>query len=382
MSTRNILWNQQYTLYPPQGGSIIVGPKGQVVSSGTNQVEGDEFLDPHPYSLVYYDRGDGTYVFKTRCGAVPDTNIGLLQVECSQDRAWTSNDDSELYGKLREAYDDSDFNAGVFAGELGETTDMLAGNLRRLAQAGRLARRGRLSEAAKVLGKHPRRSTERAEKSGQGIDERWLELQYGWKPLMGDISNLADLIASKDKPRTRRIWVQKSIGMTPYTNYTNMLAEGKGKYSKRIIAYMREPRPLLAVRLGLQDPFSVAWELLPFSFVADWVYPIGDYIEARSFASRAEGLFVITTRRKFNVRCDKRKSTYTPTGCWVLQPEPGLLAWHRRVELTREVVATLPQVDLPVWKNPLGGPGERLANAVALVSAIFGGGISIGPKGS
>jgi len=31
--------------------------------------------------------------------------------------------------------------------------------------------------------------------------------------------------------------------------------------------------------LGLYDPLSVAWELVPFSFVADWFIPIGTYLD-------------------------------------------------------------------------------------------------------
>ncbi len=31
--------------------------------------------------------------------------------------------------------------------------------------------------------------------------------------------------------------------------------------------------------LGLTDPYSVAWDLLPFSFIADWFIPIGTYLD-------------------------------------------------------------------------------------------------------
>jgi hypothetical protein len=32
--------------------------------------------------------------------------------------------------------------------------------------------------------------------------------------------------------------------------------------------------------LGLLNPLQVAWELVPFSFVVDWILPIGSFLEA------------------------------------------------------------------------------------------------------
>lgn len=36
----------------------------------------------------------------------------------------------------------------------------------------------------------------------------------------------------------------------------------------------------MPARFGLVNPLEVAWELLPFSFVADWFLPIGGYLNA------------------------------------------------------------------------------------------------------
>jgi hypothetical protein len=41
------------------------------------------------------------------------------------------------------------------------------------------------------------------------------------------------------------------------------------------------PIKLLTI-VGLSDPLSVAWEVVPFSFVLDWFLPIGNYIESFS----------------------------------------------------------------------------------------------------
>lgn len=379
MSARNRYWDNQYQLTDPYYGTkITVGSKGQVVSTGTNYTPAErlakDWSHPHNYSLVYYDRGDSYGQVWNKCYS--KYAYQLLKAEAKINRPWTANDDIKLYNKLKEKYDDSEFSAPIFVGELGETTDMLAGNLRRLAQAGRLARKGNLIEAAKVLGKEPRRHFQRHAKPTQGLAQRWLELQYGWLPLMSDISHLADYIATLDKPGKRRISANHWIGMTPYSNYLYGKCSGTGKYSKQIIAYVTEDRPSPLERLGLLDPESVVWELVPFSFVADWVYPIGSYLDARSIARRAKGTFVITTKTAYNSRVEQ--ITAPDIGCWQWQDrQPQLLCWHRRVELVRNVYTSLPDVKPPVFRKPFGGPGHRLANAVALVVSIFGGKINV-----
>lgn len=43
---------------------------------------------------------------------------------------------------------------------------------------------------------------------------------------------------------------------------------------------INNPDLLLPAKVGLTNPLSVAWELIPFSFVVDWFLPIGKYLDA------------------------------------------------------------------------------------------------------
>lgn len=381
MSSRNKAWDDRYTVELPQGGTILVGHYGGLVSSGANWQLGEPPSQPHAYSIDYWDRGDSYYRLERNaaCGPGLSEIWGLCQASARPERDWTSNDDLELYGKLRKKYDDSDFNAPIFVGELGEAADMLAGNLYRLARAGLMAKRGHFREALDTLRKKaPKKRGKKLAKGREldGLSQRWLELQYGWKPLVEDISNLADFIASNDRPRTTRKFARQFIFMKPYCNYGNLGASGGGKMQKQIIAYVSEDRPSPPERLGMLDPAVVAWELMPFSFVADWVYPIGDYLEARAFARRAKGTFVITKKTRYNARVGGSYSkSYDPSAfsCYVPQTDVMPLCWEQRVLLERTIWPSLPSVDLPTFKNPLGLSGKKLANAVALVVSVFAG---------
>lgn len=37
-----------------------------------------------------------------------------------------------------------------------------------------------------------------------------------------------------------------------------------------------------ATRLGLTDPLTIGWELVPYSFVVDWAMPVGNFLLALS----------------------------------------------------------------------------------------------------
>lgn len=310
-------------------------------------------------------------------------------------RPWTAADDAKLYNKLEEAFDNGGFNALVSAGELGESVDMLANRARQLARAALAAKKGNFGKAANILSASPgskagRRKPsappstgkprKRPPRDGLGeqdhnrVSDSWLELQYGWLPLMGDIYTLSEQIANLDKPKKRRLRVSSFIGINPVVGFPGVAAGG-GRFTKQIIAYVEEDRASWPEALGLLDPELLAWELLPFSFVADWFLPIGNWLQARAFANRAKGRFVITERTRWT------------TALAGVQPDPTnprIYANGRRTNVTikRRVYSSLPNVKLPSFKDGLLGSPLRLANAAALIASIFGASNKPKPKQS
>lgn len=377
MSSRNILVDARE--YIP-GTSAKWGRYFSLVSSGTNQTKGKP-LEPHDYTLTLSDRFDGYYKVEKDCAGLEGSNSGIV-IAATPSRPWGYSDNAKLYGKLEEMYDLSDFNAGIFAGELGKTTDLLADRARQLAKALLAAKNGRFAQAAAALGVggsrkvSPSTSKRHRDDAGpqdpQRISDGWLELQYGWKPLLADVYDLADTIAKADKPRMKRIVARHSIPWIPTISVpSHFYVNGYGRMSKQIVAYVSEDRPSWPVALGLTDPLSIGWELTPFSFVVDWFMPVGDWLKMRSFAYRAKGVFVTTTTEKYDVRIGATKTYTCPLGneFKVKLVAPGR---SRYVKMSRVVSTSLPQAPLPTFSNGLG-VGNRLANAVALLAGIFSG---------
>jgi hypothetical protein len=68
------------------------------------------------------------------------------------------------------------------------------------------------------------------------------------------------------------------------------------------------------------NPYSVSWELLPLSFVADWVFQVGDYLESMEnaylFASNFRGgyftkTFMGSVRNTYDIQY-ANKTGYNP----------------------------------------------------------------------
>lgn len=376
MSSKYFYVNEQQSIVAANGTTYF----GRITfrnSSGQNQ-DKTKPLEPHNYSINAYDRYDCLVKFVRYDGTV---NYGSYQCTGTRSRAWTSSDDYELYAKLEAKYDLGEFNAGVFAGELGETVDMLADRTKQLAKALLAAKKGRFAQAAYILGvggdrkvspstRHRHRD-DAGPQHPQSISGGWLELQYGWKPLVGDIFALADQIAKADKPRQKRIFAKQDIRVKPDTSsYLTVSAAGGGKYGKSIVAYITEDIPSWPQALGLMDPELVAWEVVPFSFVVDWFYPVGSWLQARAFAQRAKGKFVTTTRDIYHVHITGIVPPAYVNGWTKTLVQTG---WYRYVNMQRVVTDVLPSVPLPVFNvEGLTGSGIRLYNAAALLTGIFG----------
>jgi len=168
---------------------------------------------------------------------------------------------------------------GVMFGEANKTLEHIAVSIRRLYWIYYLARRGRWSVLRKMFPKNP----------SKGAANGWLEFQYGWLPLMSDLYGLQQQLKEgfrKEGFLIRAIgqaqepWPAKdALPITP-VDFFDGVTSGKGEYLSRTVIYsVIEDSKLYALnQLGLINPALIAWELVPLSFVVDWILPIGDLI--------------------------------------------------------------------------------------------------------
>jgi len=122
--------------------------------------------------------------------------------------------------------------------------------------------------------------------STRDVANGWLEWQYGWKPLMSDIFGIADesirvvinkverIKASAKQPLTdsNRRFLGTVQSQVPY-----VIRDGKGFTACSMKIELDIPAFDLARWTSL-NPVSLGWELIPYSFVADWFFDVGSYL--------------------------------------------------------------------------------------------------------
>lgn len=118
------------------------------------------------------------------------------------------------------------------------------------------------------------------------------------------------------------------------------------------------------------DPRVIAWELLPFSFVADWFVDIGGYLQLLE-DSLGHGL----TFKRGYVTTGRMKESTTEVVGYVPSASPvyyDLRSQYRYTSKNRAKLTSWPRPAYPTLKINLGA--YRIASAGALVLQAMTGG--------
>lgn len=296
--------------------------------------------------------------------------------------------------------------------EVGKTMDHLTNTALRLSRAFVGLKKGRLSTVMKELGfemrkpdkkkfRYHTRLTRRggyverirqgefriiksssdslARRSERTARAWWLEITYGWKPLLQDIQTQAENLARYQtaisqqprkvvaKAKTRELY-QSDQSWSYAKVFTTADVVRRTKLS---IKYRVPVPPDLKTQFGLTDLALVAWEVIPFSFVFDWILPVGNYLESLSAFNGLEFSSGTLTQSYFKVI----KSGLVPKPAFGTNPKTWLTmqsetnVTNNRFNVNRYVLTSFPAVPYPRLKNPLSF--AHMASALALLSTIF-----------
>lgn len=348
---------------PCGGGSYSAFSRSKSWSGGDRTSQGD--TTPHPYAMTLGEKTEGIVKH------IPTGSLSAM-TPCFGG-AWvnppvfSASDDNILLDKLREAIRGHEFNLGVFLGTQHQTFSMITDTAFRVRQGlNALLRRGRLRDIIKALntGKVDVRSGFNVNSlDHRDLSSRWLEASYGWLPLLSDLDNGARALATatdhyySKEYRVRRRVTSFDVQVSSPSICT---AEGNAYIRKQII-YRVNPMDSFEsqlVLLGLKEPYSLAWELFPWSFVCDWAIPIGSFLDNLAFFPHLKGDWVKTTST-YSTVSHKLK----PSASWSqISPQKTL-----EVTVSRTVGSGSLAVPLPSFTNPFNGSWRRAANAVALL---------------
>jgi hypothetical protein len=275
-------------------------------------------------------------------------------------------------------------NLGQAYAERAQTARLIGDAAIRIAKTLNNLKKGNFVGAARDLGVGvPKRAHARFKKSypkrqAEAVSQAWLELQYGWKPLLSDVYGAAEQLAqSHNRPATKTVKSRKS--KTIPISYRTKVTYGKAVLetvrtgtSKVDVTYsityaMTSPNIASAKEMGLTNPLLIAWELLPFSFVADWFVPIGSYIG--NLDATLGCTFLNGYRTIYQIADSTSMVSYNGIDNYSVQQNGFKVGQMKDVRVDRATLSGFPSPTFPPVKNPASY--LHCANAIALLTQLF-----------
>lgn len=173
---------------------------------------------------------------------------------------------------------------GAAFAEWQQSLGMIANRSIQLAKAARSLRKGDFNGFLRELGVKPKRKHRRKPpkyKLADDVSGLWLEYWFGWAPLYGDIFSAGNVIGqpipfgSASGTGTSGFRKQADYGYGDYQRWDITINAKMGGDIQLV-----NPNLFLLQRVGVLNPVSIGWELVPFSFVVDWATGIGAFIDS------------------------------------------------------------------------------------------------------
>lgn len=124
-------------------------------------------------------------------------------------------------------------------------------------------------------------------RNAKSFGNLWLEFHFGWEPMVKDIYEGLEVMTRPVKT----LWAKSSASESYSRTYSAMINgselmtykdAGSARSVMQTGIVVNNPNIVLANQLGLLNPVSIAWELVPFSFVADWFSNVGAVLNSMS----------------------------------------------------------------------------------------------------
>lgn len=399
-SYAGVAGNRGYTEYRTTG----TGVKSQVIQTTPVQLEGSttrsgtrrrkpkvSFIPPTPYTLQMSrrDNGYGThqwdrvppttsggyYQTVRRVGTMVEYSGGLNSGNLvSVPASFQITAERKALLKLKS----QKVNLAQAFAERRMTAGLVADSLTRMANSMitlNRALRGKEKEAIRAAWKILRGF----KNSPKAIPSTWLEYQYGWTPLMNDVFGACEALKKRDEPGHWAVTVKSgkrekttetlmNLGITERWRHDVVITRDVGTFV-RFDIIPDEAYLATVSSLGLSNPALIVWELMPYSFVADWFIPIGDWLSSMDATNGFKfGWGSVSHRAEVVTKLRSHTGQSADDGIITADYK----AFRREFRLQRTPYTSFPTPSFPGFKDPFSA--THVANALSLFVTALGGG--------
>jgi hypothetical protein len=283
---------------------------------------------------------------------------------------------SKADGSARLRAKDQAVNWAQNIAEIGQVFHLAAATLRRLKEAalGIATRSPKRVLRAFAISSRDVGRVQRGVKPADAAN-LWLELQYGWKPLYKDLHDslskatsriaLADHVFQSVGKGRAHSKVSVPTGPVSGSLRRSTMVDTVA-FAKTYLWYtISDSQRASLTAAGLTNPYSLAWEIVPFSFVVDWFLPIGDFLNSLDAVDN------LTFVGGYRSELKRQKAEMVHSGT------PGHFEkWSQDgkdlkflVSMSRSGLTSFPKAPLPQFQNPFSP--THIANALALFASAL-----------
>lgn len=361
-------WTGGAYALPNPISTVSAGPDRRERLTCSSIIKGNK-TDPNPFSYtkveIAYPRGKTTLAIEELTGPYKGRT------------SW------ESWEGLLSFYEDEDpFMIGVsypsylYNSTLSQLNEKVRGTLDlsvSLAEAGQTARMFRVTEGIRSF-VHEFRGWRGVIR---GVAKARLQFAYGWKPLANDLYQAANeslrLVLNEIESVKARCSEGISHGSGDFTLWgaqgVNTRVIRNGQYRCEL-GLKFKTKGHNVDRWASLNPVSIAWELMPYSFVIDWMVNVGGYLRDLETSLLYNNSFVNgyhTQVIAFDATWHSVRKTVTVTSTTRETSTVDATATYRYRYLTRTLLTSYPAPRPPSFKADLGT--GRLLNLAALIGS-------------
>jgi hypothetical protein len=258
---------------------------------------------------------------------------------------------NRLYAKIMAQAKGTSAQLGATIGEYKSSARMIRSRGEQLAN---------LADNVRNIWTKKRRRSKKFANRYKTCADLWLEYSFGWAPMFGDLWSALNRMC-QPPPRDLSVFAKGKISYEfgldqPFNGYSGNLTLTMTMFGNVKIT---NPNVALLADLGLLNPAAVAWELTPWSFVADWMFDISSMIG--SWSDNLGRDFSQTGMSRVQVGSITMSALAGQTGASTCE-----------TVFARRTIGGLasPLPNLALLKN-IGSSMTRAANAIALAVQII-----------